>query len=228
MRAVAPKSLPAWAGYADIGCSVKYMRCMLVSPIRIGPRAARPASRAGGEFADELHEGVRLFHVHAVAGFLDHGEAASRDGPRVRLAAFEGHDLVRAPPHHERAGAHTAEEMRERRVVHVGLPGDPEGHLAVEVPLLELRRRGIGAVQPIEDALILEPRPRGRPVGRPAATWSPSPRRSSLRSPGRPDSPGRARERPRAPGRSRPRRAPTAATPAAPLRRSQDATAGTR
>src|SRR5436190_1910990 len=104
MRAVAPKSLPAATGYADIGCSVKYMRCMLVSCSESGPEA-RPASRSGGEFADELRERFGLLHVHEVASLLHHGEPAAGQGPCVRLAAHERHNPGPTPPRGGTPGA---------------------------------------------------------------------------------------------------------------------------
>src|SRR5262245_66251318 len=44
--------------------------------------------------------------------------------------------------------------MRERRVVHVRLPRDAEGHLAVQVPFFELRGGGVGAEDTVERARV--------------------------------------------------------------------------
>ena len=46
--------------------------------------------------------------------------------------------------------------MGQRRVVHVRLPCDPEGHLPVEVPLLEERGGRLGAEDLVEGLLLLE------------------------------------------------------------------------
>ena len=89
---------------------------------------------------------------------LDDGEPGLGQRLRVPLAALERHDAVAAPPDDERGRPHAAQQMRQRRVVHVRLPRDAERHLAVEIPLLELAHRRLGAPDPLERPRVLESR----------------------------------------------------------------------
>jgi hypothetical protein len=57
------------------------------------------------------------------------------------LAALHRDDAVLAPPHDQRRVGDARQEAREPRVVHVGLPRQPRGHLAVALGDLELGRR---------------------------------------------------------------------------------------
>ena len=121
---------PSSAGYADIGCSVKYMRCMVSSSQawvtkRVDERAS---SSSGFSISTKCPAPSTISSVAC-------GERLG-----VALAALERHDAVVAAPHDQRRGGDAAEQVRQRRVVHVRLPGDAERHLAVEVPLLERGR----------------------------------------------------------------------------------------
>src|SRR5262245_6408125 len=97
MRAVAPNFFPSSAGYADIGCSVKYMRCIaLVSPLDPAPFAA--GSGFGQESADERGHLSRLLHLHAVPRAVADLKARARQHLRITLTAFQRHDSVVASP----------------------------------------------------------------------------------------------------------------------------------
>src|SRR5262245_38328007 len=120
ISAVAPNFRPSSAGYVDIGCSVKYMRCM-DDP----PSGRDGAGRAlGRELDDEPGQGLGLLDLGEMARPLEDGEAGPAQRTRVLLAALERHNPIPPAPHHERGNAHAAQEMGQRRVVHVGLPGD--------------------------------------------------------------------------------------------------------
>src|SRR5262245_9228567 len=116
MRAVAPNFFPSSAGYADIGCSVKYMRCIaLVSPLD-PERLLAVGSGFGQESAHEGGRLSRLLHFDAVARAFDDLEARARQQLRIALTAFQRDDPVIPSPDDEGRRGETPEKMWERLV----------------------------------------------------------------------------------------------------------------
>src|SRR5580692_13013477 len=81
------------------------------------------------ECLDEARELIRLLHLDAMPGRTHELEPRLRQQGGILLTRAARHDLVVVPPHHERRGAHAAQQMGQALVVHVRLPGDPEAHL---------------------------------------------------------------------------------------------------
>src|SRR6202035_5563446 len=84
---------------------------------------------------DEPGERVRLFHVDAMARTGDGLEPRVGQRFGVNLAGALRHDLIVIAPDDERRGLYPTQQMRQRRVVHVWLPGDAEAHLAAKIPV---------------------------------------------------------------------------------------------
>src|SRR4029453_19234594 len=87
-------------------------------------------------------------------GARDDLETRARERLRVALAALEGDDAIVAAPDDQRRRGDAAEEMRERRAIHIRLPSDAERHLTVQVPLLQLGSRRIGAEDAVARARV--------------------------------------------------------------------------
>src|SRR5205807_9479046 len=108
---------------------------------------------------DALRELMWLRHLEAVAGAVADFEPRPRGRLRVALAALQGHDAIVATPDDQGRRGDAAEQVRQRGVVHVGLPRDAERHLAIQVPVLEPARLRLGPEQTVERALIAESEP---------------------------------------------------------------------
>jgi hypothetical protein len=100
-----------------------------------------------------------------MAAIRDRDETRARDGALVNLAAVEGRDRVVATPDEQCRRAHALQEVAQSEAVHIGLPRNPAGHLAVLFDEVGLFRRPFLApvahelgrlIRPIEGA----PQPR--------------------------------------------------------------------
>src|ERR1700745_3528060 len=78
------------------------------------------------ERPDQARELLRLLHLDAVPGRAHDLEPRLRQQGGILLTRAARHDLVVVAPHHERRGAHAAQQMGQALVVHVWLPGDPK------------------------------------------------------------------------------------------------------
>src|SRR4051794_4882012 len=82
--------------------------------------------------------------------------------PRVRerldvaLAGTARNDPVLRAPDDQRGRLDAAEQVGQRLAVEVRLPGDPERHLAIDVPGFKLIRRWLSPVDIVEGVLIVK------------------------------------------------------------------------
>src|SRR6516165_5739003 len=90
------------------------------------------------ECPDQARELIRLLHLDAMPGRAHDFEPRLREQGGVALSRAARHDLVVVAPDDERRRAHSAEQMRQALVIHVRLPGDPEAHLAAQIPFDQL------------------------------------------------------------------------------------------
>src|SRR6516165_8071566 len=102
----------------------------------------RPATcSAGQEIRDQPRELRRLLHLWHVTAVLDDDKPRARDGTLIDLATIDRRDRVLASPHEQCRRADARQEMSQRQAVHIGLPCDPAGHLAVLLDEIGLLRR---------------------------------------------------------------------------------------
>src|SRR3984957_20084431 len=107
------------------------------------------------ECLDEARELIRLLHLDAMPGRAHELEPRLREQGGITLSCAARYDLVVVAPDNKRRSAHPAEQMRQALIVHVGLPGDPEAHLAAQIPSDQLVGRDI-AVDPSEGVLVVK------------------------------------------------------------------------
>src|SRR5438270_11066217 len=108
------------------------------------------------ECPDEARELIRLLHLDAMPGRAHNLEPRLREQRGVTLSRAARHDLVVVTPDDERRSAHSAKQMRQALIVHVRLPGDPEAHLAAQIPFDQLVGGHI-AVDSREGVLVVKP-----------------------------------------------------------------------
>src|SRR5262249_35069294 len=99
------------------------------------------ARSAGQEILDQPSEFHWLLHLRHVTAMLDHGKPRTRDGPVIDFAALERRDRVVASPDQQRRRDNAGQQVTQGKAVHVGLPRDAAGHLAVLLNEVCLLRR---------------------------------------------------------------------------------------
>src|SRR5436305_9690757 len=95
------------------------------------------------ECPDEARELIRLLHLDAMPGRAHDLEPRLRQQGGITLSRAARHDLVVVAPDNQRRSAHPAEQMRQALIVHVRLPGNPEAHLAAQIPFNQLVGRHV-------------------------------------------------------------------------------------
>ena len=104
---------------------------ILRADARSGAGIRVPTCLAGQEIVDQLREFRRLLHLRHVAAILDDGEPRARDGTLIKFAALERRDRVLASPHQQCRRDDAWQQLTQGKAVHIRLPRDAAGHLAV-------------------------------------------------------------------------------------------------
>src|SRR5215469_6202075 len=84
--------------------------------------------------ADETRKLIRLLHLDAMPGRAHELEPRLGEQGGVAFAGTPGHNLVVVTPDDECRSTHSPQQLRQALIVHVGFPGDPEAHLAAQIP----------------------------------------------------------------------------------------------
>ncbi len=95
------------------------------------PVPACPPGNLREEVHGDAHKLIGLFQVGSMPTRLDHHEIRPRDGLVIEGPTFHGDDLILPPPDDARRHRDPGEQSGQARVVHRGLPGQPDSHLAV-------------------------------------------------------------------------------------------------
>src|SRR5215471_10123336 len=95
------------------------------------------------ECPDETRKLIRLLHVDAMSGRAHHFEPRLGEQGGVAFAGTPRHNLVVVTPDDECRSTHSPQQLGQALIVHVGLPGDPEAHLAAQIPFDELVGRDV-------------------------------------------------------------------------------------
>src|SRR5215472_4655162 len=102
----------------------------------------RPATwSAGQEIRDQPRELRRLLHLWHVTAVLHNDKPRALDGTLIDLTTIDRRDRVLASPHQQCRRADARQEMLQSQAVHIGLPCDSAGHLAVLLDEIGLLRR---------------------------------------------------------------------------------------